>query len=127
MFPAKMVVAFTACCIGAALHAQEEFIGPVVPPTVPNSASTAASALSTAIKPAEPKAPSMLESFKKTAFSRTPVTSLREWAGLPPEVPGAAPAAVNAANIAAAALAAAAANQASAGTPTIATTATATA
>ncbi len=110
MFPAKIVVAFTACCIGAALNAEESFIGPVLPsatttPTAPAAAPNTAAAAATAVKPAEPKAPSMLESFKKTTFSRTPVSSLREWAGLPPEVASAAPAQLNAAAMAAAALA----------------------
>lgn len=84
-FPAKIVVAFSACCLGAALNAQEdstepvpEIVGPVAPaaPDKPGDA-----------KPTEPKAPSLLESFKKTAFSRTPATSLREWAGLPSDAP----------------------------------------
>src|SRR5688572_8548548 len=82
MFPAKLVIAFSACCLGAAL-AQEVSITPA-PGTASPAAQPAAGAsdATAAAKLAEPTAPSLLQSFKKTAFSRTSITSLREWAGV---------------------------------------------
>ncbi len=83
----KIAVTLSACCFVGLLMAQEEAAelpgGPnVVIPTALLNATAPADG-----KAVEPKVPTVLEAFKKTAFSRTPVTSLREWAGVTPEPP----------------------------------------
>jgi hypothetical protein len=87
MSPAKIAFALSACCLGGVLTAQENAVE--VPDGMISSApsNAAAPGAATDVKPAKPKTPSILDGFKKTTFSRTPVTSLREWAGVPPEPP----------------------------------------
>jgi hypothetical protein len=71
--------------------AQESAVSTPVPPggspASPLVNATAAGTATDSKSPVEAKPRSILDSFKKTTFSRTPVVSLREWAGIPAETP----------------------------------------
>lgn len=85
----KITLTFAACLFSTtAVLAQEPIDAPDTSPVEaapPATTSPPATATPPAdAKPPEPKKIPMLESFKKTTFSRTAVVTLREWSGAPP-------------------------------------------